>query len=211
MYKILGGDGKEYGPVSVETLQQWINEGRANAQTQVQAEGSTEWIAMGQVPDFIPLFAAPSRSGIPPSATAGSSASGQPPKQMVAGPAVGLIVTAGVGALMQVVGMVINLFGVGMGIAGAGAQGHQEMPQWVNAMSGGLGIFFNIIGLIMSVVVLLGALKMKQLQNYNFAMTATIIAMVPCISPCCWIGLPIGIWALVILVKPEVKAAFQTT
>jgi hypothetical protein len=32
--------------------------------------------------------------------------------------------------------------------------------------------------------------------------------MIPCISPCCLLGLPIGIWALVVLLKPEVKAAF---
>lgn len=56
MYKILGGDGKEYGPVSVETLQQWINEGRANAQTQVQAEGGTGWTALGLVPEFSGAF-----------------------------------------------------------------------------------------------------------------------------------------------------------
>ena len=66
-------------------------------------------------------------------------------------------------------------------------------------------------GLIMSVVILMGALKMKKLESYNFALTATIIAMVPCISPCCLVGLPIGIWALVVLMKPEVKAAFRTS
>ncbi len=34
-------------------------------------------------------------------------------------------------------------------------------------------------------------------------------AMIPCVSPCCLLGLPLGIWALIVLVKPEVKAAFQ--
>jgi hypothetical protein len=59
MYKILGGDGKEYGPVSVETLQQWISEGRANAQTQLQAEGAAGWTALGQVPEFAVTFNVP--------------------------------------------------------------------------------------------------------------------------------------------------------
>ncbi len=39
MYKIIGGDGKEYGPVTVEQIQQWIAQGRANGQTKVQKEG----------------------------------------------------------------------------------------------------------------------------------------------------------------------------
>jgi len=52
-------------------------------------------------------------------------------------------------------------------------------------------------------------LKMKKLENYGLAMTASILAMIPCLSPCCLIGLPIGIWAVVVLSKPEVKSAFH--
>ena len=50
---------------------------------------------------------------------------------------------------------------------------------------------------------------MQKLQNYQFALTASIVAMVPCISPCCVFGLPFGIWALVVLNKPEVKSQFS--
>ena len=39
MYKIIGADGKEYGPVSTEQLRQWLLEGRVNSHTQVQPEG----------------------------------------------------------------------------------------------------------------------------------------------------------------------------
>jgi len=52
MFKIIGGDGKEYGPVSAEQLHEWVRDGRANAQTLVQAEGSTEWKPLGQFPEF---------------------------------------------------------------------------------------------------------------------------------------------------------------
>jgi hypothetical protein len=67
----------------------------------------------------------------------------------------------------------------------------------------------SIIAILMSVVILLGALKMKKLESYGLAMTASILAMIPCLSPCCVIGLPIGIWALMVLSKPEVKSAFH--
>jgi len=52
MYKIIGGDGKEYGPVSADDVRQWIAEGRANGQTRVQAEGSADWQALGSLPEF---------------------------------------------------------------------------------------------------------------------------------------------------------------
>jgi len=210
MYKILGGDGKEYGPVSVDTLRQWVAEGRANAQTQVQPEGGTSWIPLGQVGELADAFTVPGPS-VPPSAMPpmpGAVASNA--TQIVAGPAIALIVTACIGALAQVASILINLLGIGMaGIAGSQGSHNQELPAWVNMMSGGVGIAFNILGLAMSVVVFMGAMKMKKLEAFGFAMAATIIAMVPCVSPCCWIGLPVGIWALVVLNKPEVKSAFH--
>jgi len=65
MYKIIGADGKEYGPVSVEALRQWIAEGRANAQTKIQVEGSTEWKRLEELPEFSagPTASAPVLAG----------------------------------------------------------------------------------------------------------------------------------------------------
>lgn len=52
MYKIVGADGKEYGPISVEVLRQWLGEGRANAQTRVLPEGATEWKTIAELPEL---------------------------------------------------------------------------------------------------------------------------------------------------------------
>jgi hypothetical protein len=52
MYKIIGADQKEYGPVSADQLRQWIAEGRVNGQTKVQAADATEWKAVADVPEF---------------------------------------------------------------------------------------------------------------------------------------------------------------
>jgi prepilin-type processing-associated H-X9-DG protein len=51
-YIIIGGDGKEYGPVSGEQLRQWIADGRAHAGTQVRTEGATGWQPLSAVPDL---------------------------------------------------------------------------------------------------------------------------------------------------------------
>ena len=52
MYKIIGTDLKEYGPISAETLRQWIAEGRVNANTRVQTEGTLAWVTLAQMPEF---------------------------------------------------------------------------------------------------------------------------------------------------------------
>jgi hypothetical protein len=76
-------------------------------------------------------------------------------------------------------------------------------------LGGVLGIVQDVIGAVVGVVVFIGASRMQSLQNHQFAFTASILAMLPCISPCCLLGLPFGIWALVTLNKPEVKAQFS--
>ena len=68
MYTIIGGDGNEYGPIALEQIQQWIAQGRANGQTQVQKEGGT----------FQPLSSHPELAALLPGASGAASA---PPVQ----------------------------------------------------------------------------------------------------------------------------------
>ena len=68
MYKIIGADGKEYGPVPIDVVRQWLAEGRANAQTRILPDGATEWKALGELPEFQPdlTSATPPPSGTVP-------------------------------------------------------------------------------------------------------------------------------------------------
>ena len=68
MYKIIGADQKEYGPVSAEQIRKWINEGRANGLTMVQAEGNPDWKPLSSFPEFAETLAA--RTPQPPSPVA---------------------------------------------------------------------------------------------------------------------------------------------
>ncbi len=52
MYKIIGADLKEYGPVSAEQIRTWIAEGRLNAQTKACLEGTQDWKPLGMFPEF---------------------------------------------------------------------------------------------------------------------------------------------------------------
>ena len=59
MYKIIGADGREYGPASAEQIRQWIAEGRANRETLTQAVGTAEWKRLGAFPELTPQLARP--------------------------------------------------------------------------------------------------------------------------------------------------------
>jgi len=52
MYQIIGADGKEYGPVGIEQMRQWIADGRINAQSRVKVAGSAEWKTAAEFPEL---------------------------------------------------------------------------------------------------------------------------------------------------------------
>jgi hypothetical protein len=56
-------------------------------------------------------------------------------------------------------------------------------------------------------IIIMGALKMRDLESYGWALAGSIVALVPT-SPLAVLGLPVGIWALAVLTSPETRAAF---
>jgi uncharacterized membrane protein len=57
-YIIIGGDGKEYGPVTTNDVRQWLAESRLNAQSLVKAESDAEFRPLEKFPEFADAFAA---------------------------------------------------------------------------------------------------------------------------------------------------------
>ena len=67
MYFIIGGDGKEYGPISEADLRQWVAGGRLNHKSQAKAESDAEFRPLANFPEFADLFgAAPTQASAPP-------------------------------------------------------------------------------------------------------------------------------------------------
>ena len=114
MYKIIGADGGEYGPVAVGQLRQWIAEGRANAQTPALAPGATEWKPLGALPEFAGQFAMPGPPVI--GASTGILLPGRPHKTnafAVAGLIFGILSLTGCcGCPFNILGLVFSLVGL---------------------------------------------------------------------------------------------------
>lgn len=109
--------------------------------------------------------------------------------------------------------LIFSVFGLSFvaaqpGIGGGAAQGGNTDATMAVAQLIS-GIVGNMIVLICGIVVVMGALKMRQLQSRSLAMAAAIMSMIPCTSPCCLIGLPVGIWCLVVLNDPAVKSVYR--
>jgi len=122
----------------------------------------------------------------------------------VSGPAISLIVVAGLALAVLVLNTIVT-FVVGVEEVAFGPPPRNEAERIGQQVGAVIGIF---VALGIYSVMLYGAIQMKQMKSYAWSMTASILALLPC-SVCCLLGLPFGIWSLVTLNDPAVKAAFQ--
>jgi len=69
-------------------------------------------------------------------------------------------------------------------------------------------ILFPLVGGILNIVVLAGAVQMIRLKGWTMAKAGAMAAIFPCCSLLC-LNMPLGIWALIVLNQPDVRRQFQ--
>jgi hypothetical protein len=50
---------------------------------------------------------------------------------------------------------------------------------------------------------------MRNFRYYGLCMAGCISMIIPCYNSCCGLGMIFGIWGLIVLLNPEVRAAFK--
>ncbi len=124
-------------------------------------------------------------------------------------PALGLILSGAiniVSGLLVILGNIVNL------AKGPLQQGTEDPARLLGRqtflVTSTLGA---VITIIVSPLIVYGAMQMLRAQKYSIAKLAAILSLIPCTSLCCVLGIPAGIWALVTLNKPDVKATFDNS
>ena len=125
MYKIIGADGKEYGPITAKQLGQWVAQGRASAATKVRLETATEWQTLESIPEFAEALAQPpTLPNLPAGAPVPPKTSGLAISSLILGLLGFCGLTAIVGLILGIIAMVRisksegRLKGQGLAIAG---------------------------------------------------------------------------------------------
>jgi len=126
------------------------------------------------------------------------------PGAKVMAPAIALLI---VGLL----GVAVSLFNVGFAFVRQ-PQVDPNAPEFIQAMQRGVTgpVAAAIQGMfvLVNLIIIGGALQMLRFRSWGLALAASILAMVNFGSCCCGLGLPVGIWSLVVLASSDVKAAF---
>lgn len=71
------------------------------------------------------------------------------------------------------------------------------MPQAEHEQMVTFYVVSGFVNLFLDGFILYGAYNLQTRQSKIVAMIAAILCCVPCFSPCCVVGIPFGIWALV--------------
>lgn len=111
------------------------------------------------------------------------------------GPALGLLVSGVLGILACLADAAFNAYSLAES---------SFLPPWVHSLA--IAMDLALIGAYGFVVVT--AQRLRELRcSWGAATAAAVIAMLPCQS-CCCVSLGFGIWAMIVLIRPEVKEAF---
>ncbi|HMJ91646.1 MAG TPA: hypothetical protein VK530_17625, partial [Candidatus Acidoferrum sp.] len=174
----------------------------------VQAEGQTAWQPLADVPEFAALI-----PSTPPSFGVASGFGAMPAAARSAetlrrlnAPGIALMVVGAVTILWSL----FNVFGYFTSSTIQKTE-NPTINKFIEASQKPQALVFGIVQLACGGLMIFGGLKMRKGQSYKLAQTASVLAMIPCTASCCCVvGLPIGIWSLILLNKPEVKAAFES-
>jgi hypothetical protein len=78
-------------------------------------------------------------------------------------------------------------------------------------MVGSTIVSIIVVGLtiLVSVIILIGAIQMMRFKTWGLALTASILTFLPCNGAFCCIGIPLGIWGIIMLSLRDVREAFS--
>lgn len=102
-YMVRGADGKEYGPVTLEQLNKWIQEGRLPAQQEVRRSDMEYWAMAGDFLELQPVFGSLNS----PAAGSGTAAAGSATAAAQADPATAAQLKSGASWFYWIAGLSI--------------------------------------------------------------------------------------------------------
>lgn len=150
---------------------------------------------------------APSFGSSPPGVGAPGTSS---PKDQLNVPSLILMIGGLGGVLMNVYGLVQGAAMKGQVLASIERGPDAEKIRPIVEIVLQLLPLFSLTGMALCGLMAFGGLKMRNLQSWSLALAGCIVGCIPCCaSYCCILTLVGGVWGLVVLNKPDVKAAFN--
>jgi hypothetical protein len=131
-------------------------------------------------------------------------------KSIVKSPAMALMILSIISIVFSCGMIILNIFQTLAGGVMAGSRGGPDQEEGVmNVFMGVGGIVGQIFSILIYAFFIVGCKKMMALESKGLVWAMLVLAVIPFCSPCC-IGLPFGIWGIVVMNNPIVKNAFTS-
>jgi hypothetical protein len=124
---------------------------------------------------------------------------------MVMPPAICLLVVGALGLMGSIFNVVVAL------VMEAPAVDPNAPPFVQGFQQGSYSVFAIIVHsgfVLLNLLIIFGGIQMLRLKNRTLGIAASVLAMMNFGTCCCLLGLPVGIWSLVILLREDVSRAF---
>lgn len=124
----------------------------------------------------------------------------------VMAPAIALLV-------VSVIGIGASLFNVAFSFSEPDID--PNAPPFVQEMQKGsvgpMAAVIQGIFVLVNAFIIFGAVQMMRQKMRGVAIAASVVAMVNFGTCCCVLGIPVGIWSVIILLQDDVRAAFESS
>jgi hypothetical protein len=117
--------------------------------------------------------------------------------RLLRGPSLGLLVLGGFVAIGGIVFLPLMFLGLILALL---------FPRY--PPPGGIDSLIMVPMFLASYPIVYGAWSMRSGRSYRWAYAAAVLACIPVISPLIYFCIPLGIWALIVLHRRDVKEAF---
>lgn len=85
----------------------------------------------------------------------------------------------------------------------------EAVKAFVQGSVGPAAVGIQAFFILFNAFLIFGAVQMLRMKAWPLALSSSIAAIINFGSCCCILGIPVGIWSIVILFVPDVKEAFK--
>lgn len=132
----------------------------------------------------------------------------EPPRSTVIAPAIALLIIGALGFMGTFLNLLAPKNDPPVVFQGDPAM-QEQLERWMKTAAGPVGTAFHGAFLAVNLLILTGGAAMLSGRFYGLAVLASALVMIDIECCCCLAGMPVGVWSLIVLMRPEVKALFQ--
>jgi hypothetical protein len=126
-------------------------------------------------------------------------------KRKVTPPAIALLIVGSLGLIFSVLSVVL----AAVREPRIDPNAPPFLQEAMKYQTGPLAVAIQSLFVILNIVILIGGAQMIRMKTWGLGMSASILAMINAGNCCCLLGLPVGIWSLVVLLNDDVKSSFS--